>query len=105
MKKLFSSYLKATSDFWEITIGVNIWFKILAALIVVLMTCIFIVTVIGLVLGIYWVLWKLYLMAMPFWFSNLKTPDYWTFTSTVLLLVYVRNLFWRNNATKNKETD
>ena len=63
------------------------------------LTAIILVLVVGIpmVLGIYWLLWKLYLTVVQALFPEIDSawtsPDYWIFVGAVFLLMWIGNLF------------
>jgi hypothetical protein len=91
LKDIVGKFFGTMFDFWDNVKCMRWPWIILCALGIVLATVVFLGAGIGAVLGIYWLLWQLYLYVVPFWFPNAPMPGYWMFAGTWFGLQYIKN--------------
>lgn len=74
------------------------------ASVVVLLVVAFIALGIGLMLGIYWVFWSLWIFVIPQLFPTapevIQAPSYWLFVTTGILMSWLRKVIFGSKSTE-----
>lgn len=105
LKDIVFKFFAAVFDFWDNVREMKGQWAILGVLAIILAISLFLGATVALVMGVYWVLWYIFCFIVPFWFPSFKLPDYWTFSGTLFLIIYARNVILGKRKTVNEIKD